>query len=413
MSNQVNIAVIGAGIVGLCTAKKLQDQGYSVTIFDQQGIAQKCSKGNAGHFATEQVFPLAQASLLTKIPSMLFSQNGPLKIDWRYLHCALPWFWKFITNMRSAKLIANTKALKALNFSALLAYQSLLGRKDFAKLITLNGSLLTFEDTTRSDINKIYQKYKQQGVAVKWLSGNEIFSLEPSLNRQIKNALLFTDVGHSVDPYALCQHIYKRFSTAGGKFQQRGVCDVTTSDNSVTLTCTDQSGAQFDKVIVCTGAWSKQLSHQLGFDVPLDTERGYHAMIKQQTSLSRPVASAERQFIITPMSSGLRVAGTVEFAGLDAPENHQRTDVLMEHAAALLPSIDNTPASETWMGCRPSLPDSLPVIGRSPHHRNVYFGFGHQHLGLTQAAITAELLAQLCNSEVPSLDLTPYRIDRF
>ena len=157
MSNQVNIAVIGAGIVGLCTAKKLQDQGYSVTIFDQQGIAQKCSKCNAGHFATEQVFPLAQASLLTKIPSMLFSQNGPLKIDWRYLHCALPWFWKFITNMRSAKLIANTKALKALNFSALLAYQSLLGRKDFAKLITLNGSLLTFEDTTRSDINKIYQ----------------------------------------------------------------------------------------------------------------------------------------------------------------------------------------------------------------------------------------------------------------
>ena len=169
----------------------------------------------------------------------------------------------------------------------------------------------------------------------------------------------------------------------------------------------------FDKIVVATGALSKKLAHQLGYFVPLDTERGYHAMIKHQTSLSRPVASAERQFIITPMSSGLRIAGTVEFAGLDAPENHQRTDVLMEHAAALLPSIDNTPASETWMGCRPSLPDSLPVIGRSPHHRNVYFGFGHQHLGLTQAAITAELLAQLCNSEVPSLDLTPYRIDRF
>ncbi|KAF7769731.1 D-amino-acid dehydrogenase [Pseudoalteromonas citrea] len=413
MSNQLNIAVIGAGIVGLCTAKKLQDQGFSVTLFDQQGIAQKCSKGNAGHFATEQVFPLAQASLLAKIPSMLFNKNGPLKIEWRYLHHALPWFWKFIANMRSAKLAANTQALKALNSSALLAYKSLLGGKDFADLITLNGSLLTFEDTPRHDINKLYQKYKRQGIAVKWLSGKAIYSLEPSLNKRIRNALLFTDVGHSVDPYALCQHIFTRFRDAGGQFKQQGIGAINTIEDAVTLTCSKGASTEFDKVIVCTGAWSKQLSQQLGFNVPLDTERGYHAMIKKQTSLSRPVASAERQFIITPMSSGLRVAGTVEFAGLDAPENHQRTKVLLQHANALLPCIDDTPPSETWMGCRPSLPDSLPVIGRSPHHRNVYFGFGHQHLGLTQGAITAELLAQLCNSEAPSLDLTPYRIDRF
>ncbi|MBQ4845971.1 FAD-binding oxidoreductase [Pseudoalteromonas sp. MMG013] len=413
MSNQPKIAVIGAGVVGLCTAKNLQDQGFSVTLFDQQGIAEKCSKGNAGHFATEQVFPLAQASLLKKLPGMLFNPNGPLRIDWRYLYKAFPWFFRFVCNMRKAKLTENTNALKALNEPALSAYKALLGDQDFTDLITLNGSLLTFEDTPESDIEKLYQQYKQHNVAVKWLKGKSVFSIEPNLDKRVKNALLFTDVGHSINPYHLCQHIFSLFHRAHGEFQQVGIKAIQTTDQNIALTTSDNTTHQFDKVIICTGAWSKSLTSQLGFNVPLDTERGYHAMIKNQSTLSRPVASAERQFIITPMSEGLRLAGTVEFAGLDAPENHHRATMLLKHAKALLSGIDEKPPFDTWMGCRPSLPDSLPVIGRSPKHRNVYFGFGHQHLGLTQAAITAKLLTQLCSGEVPSLDLTPYRIDRF
>ncbi|MCF6434108.1 FAD-dependent oxidoreductase [Pseudoalteromonas sp. MMG022] len=408
-----HIAVIGAGIIGLCTAKRLQDLGFSVALFDPEGIAQRCSKGNAGHFATEQVFPLANAKLLPNLPSMLFNPLGPLRIDWRYALKMWPWFLRFLLNMRPASFKKHTLALRALNESALAAYQELLPDGDYDSLITKNGSLLTFETSPTQQVEQVYLAFKAQGVSVKWLKGSEIQALEPSLNDNVRHALLFCDVGHSVDPHALCMHIYQRFVENGGVFARTGITEILPSSDQVRLLTEQGESLAFEQIVLCTGAWSKTLSKQLGFKVPLDTERGYHAMLNEQGALSRPVASAERQFIITPMQSGLRLAGTVEFAGLDAPERQERATMLLTHAQQLIQGIKQSKVHQTWMGCRPSLPDSLPVISQSPKHNNVIFAFGHQHLGLTQAAITAKLVGQLCMGEQPMLDLTPYRIDRF
>ncbi|WP_105168393.1 NAD(P)/FAD-dependent oxidoreductase [Pseudoalteromonas sp. T1lg23B] len=408
-----NIAVIGAGIVGLCTAKRLQDLGFSVTLFDPAGIAQRCSKGNAGHFASEQVFPLASAKLLPKLPSMLLNPLGPLRIDWRYALKMLPWFFNFLLNMRPTPFKKHTQALRALNESALAAYQELLADCDYGSLITKNGSLLTFETSSAEQVEKTYLAFKAQGVSVEWLKGKEIQALEPTLSDNVNHALLFCDVGHSSDPHALCLHIYQCFAQSGGMFARTHITEVTPQSTQVTLLTDKGEHLTFDKIVLCTGAWSKALAKQLGFKVPLDTERGYHAMLNTHGALSRPVASAERQFIITPMQSGLRLAGTVEFAGLDAPERKERATMLLAHAQQLVQGLEQNQVTQTWMGCRPSLPDSLPVICQSPKHDSILFAFGHQHLGLTQAAITAKLVGQLCMGEQPDLDLTPYRIDRF
>ncbi|CAM3984845.1 NAD(P)/FAD-dependent oxidoreductase [Pseudoalteromonas byunsanensis] len=408
-----HIAVIGAGIVGLCTAKRLQDLGFSVTLFDPTGIAQRCSKGNAGHFASEQVFPLASAKLLPKLPGMLLNPLGPLRIDWRYALKMLPWFLSFLLNMRPTSFKKHTQALRALNESSLAAYQELLADSDYGSLITKNGSLLTFETSSSKRVEKTYLAFKAQGVSIKWLKGKEIQALEPTLSSNVKHALLFCDVGHTTDPHVLCRHIYQRFVENGGLFARTEITEITPKSNQVELLTDKGENLVFDKAVLCTGAWSKPLAKQLGFKVPLDTERGYHAMLNELGALSRPVASAERQFIITPMQSGLRLAGTVEFAGLDAPERNERATMLLAHAQQLVQGLEQSQVTQTWMGCRPSLPDSLPIICRSPKHDNILFAFGHQHLGLTQAAITAKLVGQLCMGEQPALDLTPYRIDRF
>lgn len=413
MCQNNKIAVIGAGIIGLSIAKSLTDQGFHVSLFDNHGVAQKCSKGNAGHFATEQIFPLAQPSLLYKLPSMLLNPYGGLRIDWRYIFKAAPWFIKFIINMRSDKRKAHTEALKSLNMHAMEAYKHLLGPVKFQQLIESNGSLLTFENTSESCINKLYQQLIHHNIPVQWLTGEQIFSLEPHLSKRIRHALLFTEVGHSADPYKLCLHLFSSFKKAGGKYFRLNIENIQHNDGYIELKSSDKTQYRFDKVIICTGAWSSKLTKQLGFKVPLDTERGYHAMINSNCALSRPVASAERQFIMTPMTHGLRLAGTVEFAGLDAPENHHRATMLIKHANEILNEHHHKDINQTWMGCRPSLPDSLPVIGESPKQKNVYFAFGHQHLGLTQGAITAKLITQLCLGQTPCLDLRPYRINRF
>lgn len=411
--NKQQIAVVGAGIIGICCALNLQRAGFVVTLYDENGLAQGCSKGNAGHFATEQIFPLAHPSLLKKLPGMLFNPLGPLRIDWRYIIQALPWFWLFTKNMRHKTFRANTLALKALNKRAITAYENLLNEFNLASLLTKKGSLLTFETTPLTQINAMYTSFLEQGIAVELLSAEEVKILEPNLSETIKHALLFKDVAHSVDPHLFCLNLADKFSALGGKFCQQKITSIKQTEGTYSLGNSEQTFTA-DKIVIAAGAWSKSLVESFGYKVPLDTERGYHCMLANNYGLSRPVASAERSFIMTPMSQGLRVAGTVEFAGTERKMNNKRALALLPNAKAMLKnSAISLQPSSVWMGCRPSLPDSLPVIGEAPNHTNLFFAFGHQHLGLTQGAITSELITALCLRRPAEIDLKPYCISRF
>lgn len=408
-----HVAVVGAGIIGICCALNLQRAGFMVTLYDENGLAQGCSKGNAGHFATEQVFPLAHPSLITKLPAMLLNPLGPLHIDWRYLFKALPWFWQFVRNMPTKTYHANTQALKALNQQAIPAYERLLNDYELGHLLTKKGSLLTFETTSLNKINSLLQSYVAQGINVELLDAEQVQLLEPNLSKTIRYALLFKDVAHSVDPHLFCLSLAEQFSTLGGQFCQQKITAVQQTTQGYELISQTQTNMA-DKVVIAAGAWSKALLKPLGYKVPLDTERGYHCMLANDHGLARPVASAERSFIMTPMSQGLRLAGTVEFAGIKRKMNNKRALALLPNARALLhPSTASLHAKSTWMGCRPSLPDSLPIISRAPNHDNLYFAFGHQHLGLTQGAVTAELITALCLNRPPQIDIHPYCVSRF
>ncbi|SES91999.1 NAD(P)/FAD-dependent oxidoreductase [Thalassotalea agarivorans] len=411
-----SIAVIGAGIIGINCAIALQEKGFYVTLIDKDGVGEGCSKGNAGHFATEQVFPLADPALLVQLPKMLVDPLGPIAIKPSYFFKVLPWFLRFCWQMKKPNRQKNTKALQALNEGAIAAYDALLTRADAKQFLTANGSLVVYEDTPFDTVAKEAKKYQDAGIAVQHLTKEQTLALEPNLADSITQSLFFTDVGHTINPYQLSLSLFQYAKSLGVHFEQAQVTALKEHQEKVELRTT-QGNRSFDKVVVSTGIDSKNVLNKLGYKLPLEAERGYHLELFQEAKLSRPIASGERKFIMTPMSQGLRLAGTVEFAGQHATANWQRATMLYQHAKAVLKETPLLPASvdesALWMGCRPSLPDSLPVIGKATKHKQLYFALGHQHLGLTLGAITGKLIGQIVSGEQPELDIRPYCISRF
>lgn len=408
------LCIIGGGIVGLSNALFLQQAGFEVLLIDAKGIGQGCSAGNAGHFATEQVFPLAQPVLLSQLPAMLLNPLGPLRIRAGYLLQALPWFARFVANMRKSKRTANQRALSGLNHASLASWQKLLHSCQLSQQIQYRGALLVTENSSMKALQQQYQAYRTAGIDVRWCNQNELLQLEPALATRLNAALDFTEVAHSTDPLQLCQQLYQHFYQLGGHYLQTEVRQILPGRDQQQLVCSDRV-VNCQQVIIAAGAHSAKLTRQLGWPVPLEAERGYHLML-EPAELNRPVSSLERKCIMTPMQHGLRVAGTAEFAGLNAQPNYQRATVLQQHAGQLLrqcPAVIEPITQAVWAGNRPSLPDSLPVLGPCPRHAGIYYNFGHQHLGLTQAAFSAELITSCLLQQAPALDLTPFRINRF
>ncbi len=416
-NKQQTVAVIGAGIIGINCALELQTLGYQVTLIDKEGIGLGCSKANAGHFASEQVFPLAESSLIWQMPKLLLDPLGPVSLSAKHFVRAMPWFIQFFNNMRPSLRDKNTTAIQALNKNAISHFQALLKTVNAEHLLTQNGSLLVFETSDRSKAQAMYEHYQGAGISVKLLDREETLALEPNLNASINFSLFFTDVAHTIDPLAISLALADFAKSKGMCFKQSSVTRIAQSPSGATV-MTEQESLKFDHCVVACGAWSKDLLSALDYHLPIEAERGYSLSLpitdSANNGLTRPVASAERRFIITPMSKTLRFAGTVEYAGLHAPANKKRAEMLKDNAAFILKSLpEPTAEAEGWMGCRPSLPDSLPVICQAPHHDKIFFALGHQHLGLTQGAITGKLIGQLVSKQDTEIDVSPYCISRF
>ena len=416
-SNRADIAVIGAGIIGVACALQLARQGLQVVVIDPQAPGMGASYGNAGHLATEQVFPIADVSILKRLPAMLLDPMGPLRLDWKYLPRALPWFVRLLLNLRPANYQRTVMGIRALNEGSLGAWQRLLGSIGRSQLLREDGSLLVFERAdSRAALDALQVRMQQQNVPVAYWSGEAIRKAAPQLSDEIKGGLFFPGTGHFLDPYQVVCELVTAAKNEGVQFLKQRVVDGRVHNEGVSLV-SDQGLFTARQVLIACGAHSAQLTAALtGKRVPLDTERGYHLMLPhEQQRLPFAVTSLERKFIMTPMDSGLRLAGTVEFAGLERPANMQRAWQLHRLSQGLFREELNTCDATPWMGFRPSLPDSLPIIDRVCDGK-VLLAFGHQHLGLTQAAVTAEMVGQLAStaptfSGLPSL--APYQLDRF
>jgi D-amino-acid dehydrogenase len=413
----VDIAVIGAGIIGVACALQLARQGHRVVVIDPQAPGMGASYGNAGHLATEQVFPIADVSILKRLPAMLMDPMGPLRLDWKYLPRALPWFVRLLLNLRPASYRRTVAGIRALNEASLGAWQRLLHSIEQPQLLREDGSLLVFERAeSRAAIEALQQRMQQQNVAVDLWSGDAVRLAAPQLSDDIQGGLFFPGTGHFLDPFQVVGELVMAAKVQGVQFIKQRVVDGRVEDDGVSL-MTDHSVVAARQVLIACGAHSAPLTAALtGKKVPLDTERGYHLMLPQERDrLPFAVTSLERKFIMTPMAGGLRLAGTVEFAGLDRPANMQRAWQLHRLSQGLFRHDLSAQGATPWMGFRPSLPDSLPIIDRVCDGK-VLLAFGHQHLGLTQAAVTAEMVVQLLKPEQLNLGLPTrgaYRLDRF
>lgn len=413
-SGQKTAVVIGAGIVGLCSALYLQRDGWRVTVIDPEDPGTGASGGNAGLIAVSIVTPVAMPGILKQVPRMLLDPEGPLSIRWRYLPRLLPWLAGFVRASTRTRVDTISAALAGMATTAFDAYEPLLRDAGVADLIRRQGYLVVLNKASQMDLMAPELAIKRRlGISYEILDAGEVRQLIPALGPDVLKAVLYPDVGHVVDPQKLSTGLAGCLVERGGELLKQRATGFDLGPEGVRAVRTDSGDRPVDLVVVAAGAWSRPLAAMLGSKVPLDTERGYHVMIPDPGIETRlPVVSAELRFCVTPMSEGLRLAGTVEFAGLDAPPNAARTELLKRHAKRMFPDLV-TDGATTWMGRRPSMPDSMPVLGRSPRHRNACFAFGHGHIGFTCAASSGKAIADLAAGRGPDFDLTHFAANRF
>ncbi|HZD26802.1 MAG TPA: FAD-dependent oxidoreductase [Alphaproteobacteria bacterium] len=408
------VTVVGAGIVGLACARALQRDGRAVTVIDPGEPGGGASYGNAGILSAGSVLPEATPGLLRRVPGMLLDPLAPLTIRPAYLPRLMPFLLRMLRNATPARVEALSAALATLVLNGMESWRALLDDEDFAGLVRRQGCLYLYETAAALKASAADNAMRRRrGVAVELLGPDEVKQLVPALGPRIAGGALATGSGHVVNPLRLAQALAARIRADGGRILRERVTGFETDGSGSVRAITERGSHAAGAVVVAAGAFSRPLAAALGSRVPLDTERGYHMMLpKPGVELRLPLLVSPGGFGVTPMEHGIRLAGTVEFAGLEAPPNHARADLLLRHARRLFPELADEGA-ERWMGFRPSLPDSLPVISASPHRPNVFFAFGHGHLGLSLAAVTGRMVADLAAGRRPVVDPQPFRVDRF
>ena len=408
---KIRIGVIGAGIQGVCNALFLQKKGFEVTLFDRDEPGNSATYGNAGHFSPYASVPLNRPDVLTDIPSMLLGSRGPLALKWNYVFKMIPWFIKFIMNCSKKNMMHTAKNMHQILDLALPAYDELFEEIDINGLVENKGIIYIWNDKNLKSRKLENNIRKELGVDHQILSPKEIHDLEPNIKPIYHGGVFYNYARHARNPKKILIKLFENFIQKGGKFLKLNVQELNFDDNKPVIRSEVQRFI-FDKLVITCGAFSKQLTDKLHENIPLDTERGYHIHFKDYDHLiSRPVVHANYGFGMTPMEQGLRVVGTVEFGGLNNPLTKARIKNLIENAKEML---DGLPEHEDeWLGFRPSLPDFLPVIGPSKNYKNVFYSFGHHHLGWTLGAISGKIISKMITNENTNLDLKPYSSLRF
>lgn len=405
------VVIVGAGIVGTACAHFLRRDGQEVTLLDPREPGEGTSFGNAGIIATSEVGPIAMPGLLRQVPRMLADPSGPVAVRWRYLPKIAPWLWELLKAARRVEEIA--AALAPLLAAAEAAHGALAQQTGAGDLYQKPGWLKVYgSEKAFSGMAGELALMRRHGVPFDVLESEGIRELEPALAPIFRRAIFLPDCGFVLNPKRLTEQVARTVLESGGQILREKAVGFDLGEGRRAV-LTDKGRHPADAIVLAAGAWSRPLAASLGARVPLDTERGYHAMLEPpEPGLSRPVLWGDHHFILAPMEHGLRLTSGVEFAGLEAPPDYRLLDRLVGIARKMLPSLRGEPTSR-WLGFRPSLPDSLPVLGRSGKQEGVYFAFGHQHLGLTLSAVSGRIVADLVAGRDPGIDLSPYRAERW
>jgi len=412
MNKKLKIGIIGAGIQGISNALFLQKKGFNVTIFDRdEPGSPAASYGNAGHFSPYASVPINRPDILPDIPAMLLSSTGPLALKWNYVPKMIPWFLQFIRNCTTKKMMHTAKNMHQILDLALPAYDELFDEIDLEGLVEKKGILYIWNDQNLKSREIEINVRNELGVDQQAVTPKEIHDLEPNIKPIYHGGVYYQYGRHARNPKKILLKLFELFLKKGGRFLKMNVKGIN-FDEDKPIIKTEEQSFFFDRLVITCGAFSKKFTDEFNENIPLDTERGYHVHFKGcDHLLSRPVIFQNRGFGITPMEQGLRVVGTVEFGGLNNPLSKPRIKNLINNAKYML---ENLPDHEDeWLGFRPTLPDYLPVIGPSKNHKNIFYCFGHHHLGWTLGPISGKIISGMIANENTNLELKPYSSLRF
>ncbi|MFP1645135.1 NAD(P)/FAD-dependent oxidoreductase [Pontitalea aquivivens] len=414
MQTQSDVIVIGAGVVGLSAALALQARGLAVTVLDREGPAAGASAGNAGAFAFTDILPLASPGILRKAPKWLLDPLGPLSVPPAYALRIAPWMFRFWRACSPARVAQSTTAQTALMDLSKAELEPFLAATGTLPMLHKKGNLQVYESEAefRASLPG-WQARTDHGIEFRHMSPAEMADLQPGLSPRFIRGT-FTPGWYSIaDPKLYTLALAERFRAQGGGIARAEATALTPDAQGVTLRLADGQTRRAGHVVVAAGAHSHLLARGLGDRIPLETERGYNTTLPEDAfDLRTQITFGGHGFIISRLATGIRVGGAVELGGLNLPPNFRRAEAMLKKAQAFLPGLKPTGGVQ-WMGFRPSLPDSLPAIGTARATPRVTYAFGHGHLGLTQSAGTARLVADLVTGAVPAIDLTPFSPQRF
>lgn len=413
-AGRYDIAVIGAGVIGTTTALYLAERGLSVALVDRKGISSETSAGNAGAFAFSDILPLASPGIMLKAPFWLMDPTGPLSVPPAYLPTIAPWLWRFFKAGSRKNYERSISAQAALMRVAEAETEQLLERTGLKHMIVARGALHLY-DTERSfnAAARGWDRRTEYGISHRHLDRAGIDAIQPGTAQTFRHGTHVASWSNVADPKAYVVALGDRAVSLGVQMDVADIERIAVEDAGVRLSFTDGRSLLAAQVVIAAGAWSHRLAALIGDRIPLETERGYNTTLpKSALDLNCQIIFDDHGFVVSPLGQAVRVGGAVELAGLDRPPNFQRSKTMLAKAARFLPEL-NTAGGTEWMGFRPSLPDSLPAIGRSHRVPRVIHAFGHGHLGLTQSAATAKLVADIALDRDTEIPLKPYSPHRF
>ena len=412
-----HVVIIGAGIIGACCASYLQRQGARITLIDRQppGDEGAASFGNAGSLSPSSVVPTPAPGMLRKAPGWLLSRDGPLTIRWSYFPRLLPWLIRFVRAGDDEAHLRRAAAALATLHAPTVGFHSQLAREAGVPELVAPVEYLYIYGTEASYANaeREWAMRREHGADFEVLGPGKLREAEPDLASHYVRGVRIEDQGRTLNPGRLVRAYVDRVIANGGELRRAEVTDLDVRANRVVAALTGDGTVEGDVFVLSGGAFSRRLTDRLGLGLPLDTERGYHVTCPNPgITVSHTVMEADFKFVANPMAMGVRFAGMVEMAGVDAPMNPRRVRAIERLARRMYPKLDLAGATQ-WMGRRPSMPDGLPVIGPSPRHENLWLAFGHGHTGMVAGPMTGRIITGMITGPMPNIDVTPYRADRF
>ena len=416
-SGSPHVVVIGAGIVGACCATYLQEQGARVTLIDRQqpGDEGASSFGNAGSLSPASMVPTPAPGMLAKVPGWLSKEDGPLTIRWSYLPKLLPWLIRFIRAGGDAEHQRRAaEALTALHAPTFDFHSRLARDAGVPELVAPVEYLHVYgSEESYAGAEREWAIRRRHGADFEVLGRGELHEAEPDLAPHYVRGVRIEGQGRTLDPGRLVRAYVDRVVANGGELRIAEATGFEAGANRIGAVRTGGGTVEGDAFVLSAGAFSRGLTDRLGLALPLDTERGYHVTCPDPgITVSHTVMEADHKFVANPMAMGVRFAGMVELAGVDAPPNPRRAEAIERLARRMYPKLRLEGATR-WMGRRPSMPDGLPVIGPSPHHENLWLAFGHGHTGMVAGPMTGRIVAGMITGPMPNVDVTPFRADRF